>query len=117
MTIKRMQSGPRMSQIVVNNGTVYLAGQVAMEAPGTSATEQTKNITERIDNLLAEAGTDKSNLLAATIWLSKINLYDDMNAVWDAWIDPANPPARACVEATLAFPEYDVEIMVVAAAK
>jgi enamine deaminase RidA (YjgF/YER057c/UK114 family) len=115
MAIKRMQSGPRMSQIVVNAGTVYLAGQVAMDAAGGSATDQTQNIVDRIDALLAEAGSNKSKILSATIWLSSIGLYDEMNAVWDAWIDPDNPPARACVEATLAFPQYDVEIMVVAA--
>ena len=114
MAIERMQIGPRMSQIVVNQGTVYLAGQVAMDAPGASAAEQTQNITERIDALLAEANTSKSNILSATIWLSKIELYDEMNTVWDAWVDPKNPPARACVEAKLAFPEYDVEIMVIA---
>ncbi|MCZ6664838.1 MAG: RidA family protein, partial [Gammaproteobacteria bacterium] len=106
---------PRMSQIVVNAGTVYLAGQVAMDAPGGSVTDQTKNIVDRIDPLLAEARSDKSKILSATIWLSSIKHYDEMNAVWDAWIDPGNPPARACVEAILAFPKYDVEIMVLAA--
>ena len=115
MAIERMQCGSRMSQIVVNAGTVYLADQVAMDAPGGSATDQTKNILARIDALLAEASSDKSKILSATIWLSNIKLYDEMNTIWDAWIDPDNPPARACVEAILAFPEYDVEIMVVAA--
>lgn len=115
MTIKRMHSGPRMSQIVVNENTVYLAGQVALDAPGASATEQTQDILSRIDTLLAEAGTNKSKLLSTTIWLSDIGLYEEMNAVWDAWIDPKNPPARACVESKLAMPKYDVEIMVTAA--
>ena len=115
MTIKRMYTGPRMSQVVVNENTVYLAGQVALDAPGASATEQTKDILSRIDTLLAEAGTNKSKLLSTTIWLSDIDLYEEMNAVWDVWIDPANPPARACVESKLAMPKYDVEIMVTAA--
>ncbi|MFQ6023634.1 MAG: RidA family protein [Acidiferrobacterales bacterium] len=115
MTIQRMHTGPRMSQVVVNGNTVYLAGQVALDAPGTSATDQTKDILKRIDTLLAEAGTDKSKLLSATIWLSDIKTFGEMNAVWDAWIDPQNPPARACVESTLAAPQYNVEIMVVAA--
>lgn len=115
MTIKRMHTGPRMSQVVVNGNTVYLAGQVALDAPGASATEQTKDILNRIDTLLAEANTSKSKLLSATIWLSDMGLFEEMNAVWDAWIDPQNPPARACVESTLAMPKYNVEIMVVAA--
>ena len=115
MTIKRMHTGPRMSQVVVNENTVYLAGQVARDAPGASATEQTQDILSRIDTLLAEAGTNKSKLLSTTIWLSDIGLFDEMNAVWDAWIDPQNPPVRACVESKLAMPKYDVEIMVTAA--
>ena len=104
-----------MSQVVVHNETVYLAGQVALKAPAASATDQTRDILDRIDTLLAEAGTGKANLLSATIWLSNMGMFAEMNAVWDAWIDPANPPVRACVESTLAMPEYDVEIMVVAA--
>jgi enamine deaminase RidA (YjgF/YER057c/UK114 family) len=115
MSIERMHAGPRMSQAVIHNETVYLAGQVALKAPGASATDQTRDILDRIDTLLAEAGTGRAKLLSATIWLSNMGMFAEMNAVWDAWIDPANPPARACVESTLAMPEYDVEIMVVAA--
>jgi enamine deaminase RidA (YjgF/YER057c/UK114 family) len=115
MTIERMQKGARMSQIVVHGDVVYLAGQVALEAPNRSATAQTQDILARIDTLLAEAGTNKSRLLSATIWLTDIRYFDEMNAVWDSWIDPANPPARACVESNLAMPKYDVEIMVTAA--
>src|SRR5262245_46169801 len=110
MTVKRLHSGSRMSQAVVHGGTVYLAGQVAVDAPGGSITEQTKDTLKRIDGLLKEAGTSKSQLLSATIWLSDIRHYDEMNKVWDAWIDPANPPARACIESKLATPQYDVEI-------
>jgi enamine deaminase RidA (YjgF/YER057c/UK114 family) len=115
MAIKRMQKGARMSQIVMHGDVVYLAGQVALEAPDQSTTAQTQDILARIDTLLAEAGTDKSQLLSATIWLTDIRYYNEMNAVWDAWIDPAHPPARACVESKLATPKYHVEIMVTAA--
>lgn len=115
MAIERMHQSARMSQIVVHGDVVYLAGQVALEAPGQSATAQTQDILARIDALLLEAGSDKSRLLCATIWLTDIRYYGEMNAVWDKWIDPANPPARACVEAKLAMPKYDVEIMVTAA--
>ncbi|MFQ5934930.1 MAG: RidA family protein, partial [Acidiferrobacterales bacterium] len=80
-----------------------------------SVTDQTKDILARIDALLAKAGTDKSKLLSATIWLSDIRYYDEMNTVWDAWTTPDNAPARACVEAKLAFPQFDVEIAVIAA--
>jgi enamine deaminase RidA (YjgF/YER057c/UK114 family) len=115
MTITRFHTRPRMSQIVIHRDTVYTAGQVADTAPGATVTEQTQNILRRIDSLLGEAGTDKSKLLSATIWLSDMRYYDEVNAVWDAWTDPGNAPARACVEARLAFPQFDVEIAVIAA--
>jgi len=115
MSIDRRHSGPRMSQVVVHGNTVYLAGQVAQRAPGTSAAEQTRDILSRIDELLAEVGSDKSKLLSANIWLSDMGDFADMNSVWDAWVDPKNPPCRACVESRLAAPQFTVEIMVVAA--
>lgn len=115
MTIKRIQNGPRMSQAVVHNGIVYLAGQVAHGSGGKSVTEQTKEILSRIDTLLAEAGTSKSKLLTANIWLSEISTFAEMNAVWDAWVDPQNTPARATVESKLAAPQFTVEIAVTAA--
>ena len=116
MSIERMDSGPRMSQAVVHAGTVYLAGQVARRAPGAPVAEQTTDILARIDELLAAAGTDKSKLLSATIWLTDMGGFAEMNAVWDAWIDPANPPVRACVQSpALAAPQFTVEIMVNAA--
>ena len=111
--IKRIETGPRMSQAVVHNGTVYLAGQVG--EPGDDVTAQTKTTLAEIDALLAAAGTDKSKILMATIWLADIADFEAMNAVWDAWVDPANPPARATSEARLATPDYLVEIIVVAA--
>ncbi len=115
MTIQRIQVGPRMTQAVVHNGTVYLAGQVAIEAAGQSVTEQTRNVLARIDALLAAAGSGKSKLLSATIFLSDIATFAEMNAVWDAWVDPANTPARATVESKLAAPQFTVEICIVAA--
>jgi enamine deaminase RidA (YjgF/YER057c/UK114 family) len=113
--IKRIQPGPRMSQAVVHGNTVYLAGQVASGAPGASVAEQTRDIVDRIDSLLAEVGSDKTKLLSATIWLTDIGTFAEMNGVWDAWVAPGNTPARACVEAKLAAPQFTVEIMVVAA--
>ena len=116
MSIVRMDSGPRMSQVVVHAGVVYLAGQVAQRAPNGSIREQTTDILDRIDELLAAAGTDRSKLLSATIWLTDMSGFGEMNAVWDTWIDGKNPPARACVQSpALAAPGFDVEIMVTAA--
>jgi enamine deaminase RidA (YjgF/YER057c/UK114 family) len=105
-----------MSQVVKHAGVVYTAGQVAQRAPGASVAEQTRDILARIDELLSEVGSDKSKLLSATIWLVDMDTFAEMNEVWDAWIDPQNPPARACVESRLAAPQFTVEIGVVAAA-
>ncbi len=113
--IERIDTNQRMSQVVVHYNTVYLAGQVALGAPGTSVTEQTQDILQRIDDYLAQAGSSKSNLLSATIWLSDITTFDEMNEVWDAWVSTGNQPARACVESTLAMPQFVVEISVIAA--
>ena len=115
MPVTRLNPGPRMSQAVIHGDTVYLAGQVAVDAPGESVAAQTTNVLARIDALLAEAGSSKSNLLTATIWLSDMGTFNEMNGVWDVWIDAENPPARACVESTLAAPQFTVEIGVVAA--
>lgn len=115
MTIKRVQIGDRMSQAVVYNGIVTTAGVVAQEAPGESVEAQTRDILQRIDSLLKEAGTDKSRLLSGSIWLSDIASFNEMNAVWDAWVTPGNTPVRACVEAKLASPKFNVEIQVTAA--
>ncbi len=113
--IRRIDVGPRMSQAVVHGNTVYTAGQVALRAPGASVAEQTKDILARIDELLAEAGSSKEKLLTATIWLTDMGTFAEMNSVWDAWVSPGNTPGRACVESKLAAPQYTVEIMVVAA--
>jgi enamine deaminase RidA (YjgF/YER057c/UK114 family) len=113
MTIRRIQTGPRMSQAVVHNKTVYLAGQVAS---GANVTLQTQEILAIIDALLAEAGTDKSHLLMATIWLTDMATFAEMNTVWQSWAVPGQTPARATVVSThLASAEYKIEIAVVAA--
>lgn len=106
--------GPRMSRAVVRGDTVYLAGLTA----GDTAQDikgQTKQILDKIDSYLAQAGTSKSNLLSANLWIKDMALFADMNSVWNAWVDPENPPARACVKAEMARPEVLVEIMVTAA--
>ena len=94
MSIKRIKAGARMSQAVVHGDTVYLAGQVADNAKDDVA-GQTKQILSKIEGLLAEAGSDKSKLLSATIWLTDMRSFDDMNKVWDAWVSPGNTPGRA----------------------
>jgi len=116
MSIERIQTGPRMSQVVIHNKTVYLAGQIASGAPGGSVTEQVRDILSRIDTLLAAAKTDKSKILSATIWLTDMSTFPEMNALWDAWVVPGATPARATVSSPkLAAPDYKVEIAVVAA--
>ena len=94
--------------------TVYLAGIVADNPKGRSTAEQTRSILSQIDSFLATAGTDKTKLLSANIWISDMTNFAEMNSVWDAWVSPGNTPARATVEANLASPDYKVEIMVVA---
>ena len=115
MTIQRFETGPRMSQAVVHGNTVYLAGIVANKTAGDSVTKQTQEILSIIDGHLAKAGTDKSKLLTATIYLTDMKTFADMNAAWDAWVSAGNTPARATVEVKLAAPQYSVEIMVTAA--
>jgi enamine deaminase RidA (YjgF/YER057c/UK114 family) len=115
MSIQRIQAGPRMSKAVVHGNTVYLAGIVANEPKGKSVAEQAKDILGQIDGFLAQAGSDKSKLLTANIWVTSMTDFAEMNAVWDAWVSPGNTPARATVEAKLASPDYKLEIMVVAA--
>ena len=111
--IKRIETGPRMSQAVVHNGTVYLAGQVGK--PGASVTEQTTEVLAQIDRLLAECGSDKTRILSAQIWMADMADFGAMNAVWDAWVPAGHAPARATGESALATPDYKVEIIVVAA--
>lgn len=103
-----------MSQAAVHGTTVYLAGQVAAD-PSQDVAGQTRQVLAQIDALLAEAGTDKSRILSANVWLADVSTFAELNAVWDQWVDKANPPARATVEARLAAPQYKVEIAVIAA--
>jgi enamine deaminase RidA (YjgF/YER057c/UK114 family) len=114
--IKRIGAGARMSKAVVHGDTVYTAGQVADRTKGGSVKEQTREILGLIDAILAETGGDKSKILSATIYLSDIATFAEMNGVWDEWVNKANPPARATVEAKLVAPDYEVEIAVIAAA-
>src|SRR6201993_1200351 len=111
---KTQPPGPRMSRCVVRDNTVYLAGLTASDAT-QDIKGQTKQILDKIDGYLTQAGTSKSNLLGANLWIKDMELFADMNSVWNAWVDPENPPARACVKADLARPEILVEIMVTAA--
>ncbi len=115
MTIERKHTAKRMSQTVVHGDTVYLAGQVALNAAGAKADKQMEDILRRIDELLGEVGSDKSKVLSATIWLADIRDYDAINTVWDAWLVEGAAPARACVEAKLASPDFIVEVGVIAA--
>jgi enamine deaminase RidA (YjgF/YER057c/UK114 family) len=115
MTIARLHTGRRMSQIVLHGSTIYLAGQVADQAKGKSVTEQTKEILATVERLLGEAGSDKTRILSATVYLADIATFAEMNAVWEGWIGAGHAPARATVEAKLAAPEYTVEIVCIAA--
>jgi enamine deaminase RidA (YjgF/YER057c/UK114 family) len=114
MQIKRYQVGRRMSQAVVHGGLVFLAGQVA-DDPKQDVKGQTAQILAKIDRLLEQAGSDKTRILSANIWLADYTTYNDVNEIWDAWVPEGEAPARACVESKLAFPQYTVEIGVIAA--
>ena len=114
LLLESLGVGPRMSRAVIHGNTVYTAGQVADDI-SADVTEQTRQVISKLETLLLEAGTDKTNILSATIWLSDINTFAEMNAVWDAWVPSEMPPARACVEAKLVAPGYKVEIALIAA--
>lgn len=115
MSIKRIEAGARMSEAVIHAGKVYTAGIVADKAVGKSVFEQTTEILQQIDALLAQAGSDKTLILKANIWLTDIANFSEMNKAWDKWVVAGKTPARATVEAKLAAAGYDVEIMVEAA--
>lgn len=112
MSIQRIEPGARMSNAVIHANTVYLAGRVG---EGDSVTDQCKSALADVDRLLAAAGSDKSKILQTIIYLSDIANFAEMNAVWEAWIDPGNPPARATSEAKLTTPKFKVEFIVTAA--
>ncbi|MCP4387498.1 MAG: RidA family protein [Gammaproteobacteria bacterium] len=114
MSITRHHTNQRMSQIVIHGDTVYLAGQVASDA-SADITVQTQQVLEKVDSLLAEAGSDNSKILSAQIWIASISHFAQMNEVWDNWVPEGHAPARACIEARLASPDLLVEIGIVAA--
>ena len=115
MALQRIDAGPRMSKVVIHGDTVYLAGLTAAKTVGQSLAEQSAEILSLIDGFLAKAGSDKSKLITATIWLSDIRTVDEFNKVWDAWVVPGQTPARACIEALLQGPDKKIEIQVTAA--
>ncbi|MEM5502658.1 RidA family protein [Ahrensia kielensis] len=112
MSITRTEIGSRMSQTVTHGDTIYLAGQVG---EGADITAQTKDMLANVDRLLESVGSSKSHILSATIWMANMGDVAGMNAVWDAWVDPKNPPARACIESRLVTSDYMVEVMIIAA--
>jgi enamine deaminase RidA (YjgF/YER057c/UK114 family) len=114
MTIERLHVGPRLSQVAIHGNTVYTAGIVAGDNSADAA-GQTRQILATIDQYLGEAGSDKTRILSATVWLADMKDYAAMNSEWDAWVPAGNTPPRACVEAKLATPKYLVEIRVTAA--
>ena len=114
MSIIRHHTNQRMSQIVIHGDTVYLAGQVANDS-NADITVQTQQVLQKIDALLAEAGSDKSKILSAQIWLTSMGHFAQMNEVWDAWVPEGHAPGRACIEARLASPDLLVEVGIIAA--
>ncbi len=111
-----METGQRMSRIVIHNNTVYLCGQVAEDAT-KSIKEQTETILAKVDKLLEQAGSDREHMLSATLYIKSMELFTEMNKVWDNWLPEGYAPARACVEASMAREELLVEISVIAAVK
>lgn len=110
--IERIDTGPRMSKIVKHDGVAYLCGQVG---DGDTVADQTRDCLSRVDALLHKAGSSREHILQATIWLSDMKDFADMNAVWDAWVPEGFAPARACGEAKLARETLKVEIIIIAA--
>lgn len=117
MLIQRFETNERSSQAVACNGFVFLAGQVARDAPNAPIDVQTRDALKRVDALLAKAGSDKTRLVSAVIWMADIREFPAMNAVWVDWLPPGGGPARAVIESRLAYPEFRVEIGIIAAAK
>jgi len=116
VSIERLETKQRMSRIVKHNGTIYLCGQVAADAT-KDITEQTQTMLAKVDELLLQAGSDREHILSATIYVKDMSYFDEMNAVWDAWVPEGYAPARACVAAKMAREALLVEISVIAAEK
>ena len=113
--IRRLHGNGRLSKGVVHNGVVYLTGQVAEDNPGASAAVQTREVLDRIDALLAEAGSDKTRVLKAFLYVTDMALFGDINAAWDQWVTAGHEPARSTIQAQLTVAGFDIEIMVIAA--
>jgi enamine deaminase RidA (YjgF/YER057c/UK114 family) len=113
MALQRFETNSRMSQMVIHNETIYLAGQVG--DPSGDIAEQTRSMLDKVEKLLVEAGSDKNKILQATIWVANMGDFAKMNEVWDSWVPEGHAPGRACCEARLATPEYKVEIIIIAA--
>lgn len=111
--IIRIGIGPRMSEAVCYNGLIWVAGQVGK--PGDSVADQTRTCLAEVDRILAAAGSDKTRILSAQIWLADMADFAEMNSVWDTWVPQGHTPARATGEAKLATPDYRVEVIVTAA--
>jgi enamine deaminase RidA (YjgF/YER057c/UK114 family) len=114
MAVERYHVGKRLAEMVVHGNTIYLAGQVASD-PKTDVGSQVRQVLAQIDKLLGEAGSDKSKILSATIYLPDMGDFPELNKAWEAWIPAGQCPARATVEAKLAASDYKVEIQVIAA--
>jgi len=115
MAIQRFHTAKRLSEVVVHNGTIYLAGQVAADMT-RDIIGQTEDVLASIDRLLGEAGSDKTKILSAQIFLPDMDDFAAMNSVWERWVVPGHTPARATIQAKLANPSYRIEVLVIAAA-
>ena len=115
MAIQRFHTAKRLSEMVVHNGTIYLAGQVAADMT-RDIIGQTEDVLASIDRLLGEAGSDKTKILSAQIFLPDMDDFAAMNSVWERWVVPGHTPARATIQAKLANPSYRIEVLVIAAA-
>jgi len=113
--IKRFAANPRMSGAVVHRGVAYLSGQVAIDHRGGTTADQVREVLDRIDALLTEVGSDRANLLTASIFLSDLAVLPELNAAWDPWIVPGCAPTRTTMQVVLASPLYALEIAVTAA--
>ncbi|MEZ5794950.1 RidA family protein [Albidovulum sp.] len=116
MTLERLNPGPRMSEAVRIGDIVFLAGQVPDDLSG-DITAQTREVLANVDAVLRALGGSKADIASVQVWLSDMGDFQGMNAVWDAWVDPANPPARATCGVALARPGMRVEMVVVARAR
>lgn len=113
-TLQRFDVGPRLSEMAVHNGVAYLAGQVAADG-SQDIHDQTRQVLAAVDALLARAGSDKSKILRAQIFLADLDDFAAMNAVWETWVVPGHTPPRATVQAALAKPQWKIEVVVTAA--